>query len=129
MPELTFWTYIITNFRKGTVYTGHTDDLHARIEQHINGTYKGFSSRYGLKHLVWYEEFASRDEAFTRERRIKDWNRAWKLRLIEDTNPLWLDLHTVPLWPLPDPDMFPEAYARCLEHHVDPGLRRDERRY
>ena len=90
--------------------------------------FEGFSRQYGLKHLVWFKEFESRDEAFTKERRIKEWNRQWKVNLIERDNPFWIDLHTVPLWPLPDKVHYPDQYAECLKHRVDPALRRDERR-
>ena len=128
MTELNFWVYIITNQRKGTLYVGHTDNISQRMEQHKNGEYDGFSKKYGLKYLVWFEEYASRDEAFHRERQIKEWHRQWKVNLIEDINPHWLDIHSVPYWPLPDKDRFPEQYEACLKHRVDPGLRRDERR-
>ncbi|WP_051279812.1 GIY-YIG nuclease family protein [Hellea balneolensis] len=129
MYELTFWTYIITNAYKGTLYTGHTDDIGTRMEQHITGAFESFSKRYKLKHLIWYQEFETRDEAFKKERQIKEWKRQWKLNLIEDMNPLWVDIHSSPMWPLPGMGMHPELYKRCLEHCLDPDLRRDERRY
>ncbi|NNE58499.1 MAG: GIY-YIG nuclease family protein [Hellea sp.] len=129
MTVLTFWTYIITNHKLGALYTGHTDNIGYRMEQHIHGEFEGFSQKYGLKHLVWFEPFGSRHEAFVRERQIKNWNRQWKLNLIEAFNPLWLDLHRVPYWPLPDPEAFPKQYDACLKHRVDPALRRDERRF
>ena len=127
MTDLKFWVYIITNQRKGTLYVGHTDNMSQRMHQHINGEYKGFSKKYKLKYLVWFQEYGSRDEAFRRERQIKEWHRQWKLNLIEDLNPHWLDIHSVPIWPLPDKQRFPKQYAQCLKHSVDPGLRRDER--
>lgn len=126
--ELTFHTYIITNAKSGTLYIGHTDDINTRMQQHIDGHYAGFSKQYGLKHLVWFELFGSRDAAFKRERRMNGWARQWKINAIESMNPNWLDLHTVPVWPLPDKTLFPGLYAQCLEHRVDPGLRRDEQR-
>jgi len=129
MYELTFWTYIITNVYKGTFYTGHTDDIGTRMEQHITGAFEGFSKKYKLKHLVWSHEYETRDEAFRKERQIKEWKRQWKINLIEEKNPMWIDLNTVPLWPLPEPKAYPELYASCLEHRLDPDLRRDERRY
>jgi putative endonuclease len=109
-----FCTYICTNKRNGTLYTGHTDNILARAEQHLNGAFKGFSQKYGCKYIVWFEEHVSRDEAFKRERRIKEWRRAWKLALIEEANPHWIDVVAAPVWPLPDPAVFPEVYARCL---------------
>ena len=127
MTELTFWTYIITNHKLGTLYVGHTDDISIRMQQHIHGELEGFSKKYGLKHLVWFETFGSRDEAFQRERRIKEWNRQWKINLIEESNPFWIDINTVPYWPLPDPTTMPDQYKECLKHRLDPALRRDER--
>ncbi len=126
--ELIFHTYIITNAKYGTLYIGHTDSMNLRMEQHIAGTFAGFSKQYGLKHLVWYEMFGSGDEAFKRERQLKEWKRAWKIELIEDLNPEWIDLHTVPMWPLPDENLYPDLYADCLTHRLDPDVRRDERR-
>ena len=126
MPPV-FSTYIVTNHRNGTLYTGHSDDRALRIDQHIAGTFDGFTRRYGCKHLVWYEEYETRHEAFTRERRIKEWKRVWKLELIEAMNPLWIDLHAVPHWPLPDEREWPELHARCLAHALGPGVRRGER--
>ena len=73
---MAFSTYIVTNRRNGTLYVGHTDAVYERVEQHRNGQYPGFSSRYGLNHLVWFEDFDTREEALHRERRIKKWNRA-----------------------------------------------------
>jgi putative endonuclease len=109
-----FCTYIATNKRNGTLYTGHTDNILQRADQHLNGKFAGFSQRYGCKYIVWFEEHVSRDEAFKRERRIKEWRRAWKLALIEEANPHWIDVVAAPVWPLPDPARFPEVYARCL---------------
>jgi putative endonuclease len=71
-----------------------TDDLVGRIWQHRNDLRHGFTRRYRVKTLVWYELHESRESAFVRERQIKKWNRAWKLRLIEQANPEWRDL-----WP------------------------------
>ena len=126
--ELSFSTYIITNAKSGTLYVGHTDNLNERMEQHIAGHYGGFSKRYGLKHLVWQQSFESRNEAFVRERQIKEWKRKWKINLVESENPHWIDLHTVPVWPLPDRVLFDDLYNECLKHRLDPDLRRDERR-
>ena len=129
MTELTFWTYIITNHKYGALYTGHTDDIYQRLEQHVRGKYDGFSKKYGLKHLVWFQEFGSRDDAFTKERQIKAWKRQWKINLIEKENPLWIDIHKCKYWPLPDRAAFPTQYQECLQHSVGPSLRWDERRW
>ena len=88
---LGFWVYIMASGRNGTIYTGQTDDLARRVQQHREGALPGFTTTYGCKTLVWAEWHETRDSATTRERRIKEWRRAWKLRLIEDANPTWQD--------------------------------------
>jgi putative endonuclease len=90
---MAFFTYIVASGRNGTIYTGSTDDLVTRVSQHKNKTFKGFTSRYSVDQLVWYEVFESRSAAFHRERQIKKWNRLWKLDLIEKSNPGWDDLY------------------------------------
>ena len=86
--------YIVTNKRNGTLYIGLTDDLVKRVWQHREGLLPGFTKRYALKLLAWFEQHESRESAFQREREMKKWNRAWKLELIEKQNPGWRDL-----WP------------------------------
>jgi putative endonuclease len=91
---LAFYTYIMASQRNGTLYTGMTDGLAARVSQHkqkLRGD--GFTARYGVDLLVWYEVHDTREGAFRRERQIKKWNRAWKLELIEKSNPDWRDLY------------------------------------
>lgn len=87
-----FFVYILASKRNGTLYTGSTDDLGKRIGQHKTKAIKGFTARYGVDKLVWFEAHDWRDAAFTRERRIKEWKRKWKLDLIESMNPNWDDL-------------------------------------
>ncbi|MBV9995695.1 MAG: GIY-YIG nuclease family protein [Caulobacteraceae bacterium] len=87
-----FYVYITASGRNGTIYTGSTDDIRARIEQHKAKRFSGFTARYGADRLVWLETHPSRDEAFRRERQIKEWRRLWKLQLIEGRNPNWIDL-------------------------------------
>ena len=89
---MAFFTYIMASQRNGTLYTGSTDDLVTRVIQHKTETFEGFTSKYGVDRLVWYEVHDSRHAAFRRERQIKKWNRAWKLELIERRNPDWRDL-------------------------------------
>ncbi|MDO8878132.1 MAG: GIY-YIG nuclease family protein [Pseudolabrys sp.] len=89
---MAFYVYILCNKRNGTLYVGMTDDLVKRTWQHREGTFEGFTKNYDLKSLVWFEEHHSRESAFGRERQMKKWNRAWKLRLIESQNPEWRDL-------------------------------------
>ena len=94
-----FYTYIVASGHNGTIYIGHTDDLARRLGEHKNKAIKGFSSRYSIDKLVWFEEFETRDEAFKRERQIKKWKRVWKIRLIETQNPDWVDIMALPVWP------------------------------
>ena len=79
--------------RNGTLYTGVTSDLLCRVAQHKAGTFGGFSDRYGCKMLVWFEQHGEIETAIQREKRIKEWKRLWKLRLIEEMNPGWVDLY------------------------------------
>ncbi len=84
--------YILASKRNGTLYTGVTSNLMGRIEQHRDGVVRGFTHRYGVRVLVWFEQHATMEFAITREKQIKKWNRAWKLELIEAGNPEWRDL-------------------------------------
>ncbi|MBL0969030.1 MAG: GIY-YIG nuclease family protein [Brevundimonas sp.] len=89
---MAFFTYIVASGRNGTLYTGSTDNLIDRVIQHRAKTRDGFTARYGVARLVWYETHPTRHAAFVRERQIKEWKRVWKLELIEKSNPGWLDL-------------------------------------
>ena len=122
-----FYAYITASARNGTLYTGHTDDIEERAYQHRVGQFPGFSKKYKCKFLVWYEEHDSRDAAFQRERRIKEWKRVWKLGLIESQNPDWLDIMACPVWPLPKGALFADLRQAALMHKLDPALRRGER--
>jgi len=88
-----FYVYILASRRNGTLYIGMTDDLVRRVWEHRIGAVPGFTREYGVKILVWYEPHESRPSAFQRERQLKKWNRAWKLELIERTNPGWRDIY------------------------------------
>ena len=90
---MAFYVYIVASGRNGTIYTGMTDELGRRIWEHKTKAIKGFTSRYGCDKLVWYETHETREAAFIRERRIKEWRRSWKIKLIEETNPTWRDLY------------------------------------
>lgn len=94
-----FYTYITASSRNGNLYTGHTDNVFRRAAEHKAGVIIGWARDHNCKYLVWYEEHATRDEAFKRERRIKKWDRAWKLELIEGANPAWLDISKFEVWP------------------------------
>ncbi len=87
-----FYVYILASRRNGTLYTGSTDDLLKRVAEHREKLRDGFTARYAVSRLVWYEAHNSREAAFVRERRIKEWRREWKLDLIERMNPEWADL-------------------------------------
>ncbi|MGO4222669.1 GIY-YIG nuclease family protein [Lysobacter sp. TAF61] len=84
--------YILASRRNGTLYIGVTSDLVARIWQHRQHLVAGFTCAHGTTCLVWYEQHETMDSAITREKRLKKWNRAWKIRLIEQMNPYWNDL-------------------------------------
>jgi putative endonuclease len=86
------WVYILASGRNGTLYTGVTADLAARMVQHRNRKGSGFAARYDVDRLVHAEHFERIDEAIAREKAIKKWRRSWKLDLIERGNPDWSDL-------------------------------------
>jgi len=90
---MAFYVYLLANRRNGTLYLGMTDDLARRVHEHREAINRGFSQRYGVKQLVWYEVHDSREAAFTREGQMKAWKRCWKLRAIEEMNPDWADLY------------------------------------
>jgi putative endonuclease len=90
---LAFYVYMLASGRNGTLYIGMTDDLPARVCQHKEKVLPGFTSKYGVDRLVWFEAHGSREDAFRRERQMKKWNRAWKLELVERFNPGWRDLY------------------------------------
>jgi putative endonuclease len=84
--------YILASARNGTLYIGVTSDLIARVYQHRTGAAPGFTKKYHVHRLVWFEQRGTMDSAILREKQLKKWNRAWKLRLIEEGNPGWRDL-------------------------------------
>jgi len=86
--------YILASKRNGTLYIGVTSDLPGRMYEHREGLVPGFTRRYGVKLLVWYENHRRIEDAIQREKTLKHWLRKWKLALIEKTNPRWRDLYT-----------------------------------
>jgi putative endonuclease len=88
-----YYVYIITNRRNGTLYTGVTNQLWRRVREHRNRANNGFTQKYGLKRLIYYEAFGDVNAAIGREKQLKKWQRRWKLNLIESLNPQWLDLY------------------------------------
>jgi putative endonuclease len=89
-------TYILASKPDGILYVGVTSDIWGRMSEHKQGIFTGFTKRYDVKMLVYYEFNIGMDEAITREKRIKEWRRAWKIRLILSVNPQWLDLFDEP---------------------------------
>lgn len=87
-----YFVYIMTNKKYGTLYIGVTNDLSRRVSEHRKGVFDGFTKLYCLHRLVWYEVHESIEDAILREKRLKKWNRDWKIRLIEEMNLLWEDL-------------------------------------
>ncbi|MGD9006334.1 MAG: GIY-YIG nuclease family protein [Desulfobacteraceae bacterium] len=85
--------YILASRRNGTLYIGVTSNLVKRVWEHKNNLIEGFTKRYRVHHLVWYELHQTMDSAITREKRLKNWKRKWKLELIESNNPNWADLY------------------------------------
>jgi len=84
--------YILASQKYGTLYTGVTGDIRARVWQHRSHLIEGFTQRYGVERLVYFEFFADFPSAIKREKQIKKWNRRWKIRIIEENNPDWVDL-------------------------------------
>jgi putative endonuclease len=87
------YVYIMASRRNGTLYIGETDDLMRRVYEHKNDLVQGFTKRYGVHKLVYYEVCDGQEGALRREKQLKKWNTAWKLRLIEEVNPGWKDIY------------------------------------
>jgi putative endonuclease len=90
--EHRYFLYIVASQRKGTLYVGVTGNLAARVGEHRDHLLEGFTKRYGVHRLIWFEEFSDIHDAIAREKRIKKWRRAWKVELVEKMNPDWIDL-------------------------------------
>jgi putative endonuclease len=93
MQEKKFYVYILTAARNSTFYVGVTSDLPRRTWEHKNEMAEGFTKKYAIKMLVYYETFDDAENAFRREKRLKKWPRAWKMKVIEQMNPDWKDLY------------------------------------
>ena len=91
--EKQFHVYIMASKRNGTLYIGVTSDLIKRVWQHKNGQISGFTKKYDVHKLVYFEEQADAESAILREKRMKKWRRSWKIRLIEKQNSHWRDLY------------------------------------
>ncbi len=88
-----YYVYILASERNGTLYIGVTNDLIKRVYQHKNNLIEGFTEKYSVHKLVYYEETNDINSAIKREKHLKKWNRKWKLELIENVNPNWKDLY------------------------------------
>ena len=89
-----YYVYILASKRNGTLYIGVTGSLRQRVEIHTKHLNEGFTDKYNVTRLVYYQEFSDVRDAISAEKRLKKWNRKWKLRIIEEMNPEWLDLTT-----------------------------------
>ena len=87
-----YYVYLLASRRHGTLYLGGTNDVVRRVYEHKNKLLPGFSAKYGVDRLVWYETYADVIEAIRREKEVKKWRRDWKIALIEADNPDWQDL-------------------------------------
>ena len=99
-------TYIMASQRNGTLYVGMTSNLHARVWKHKPHAFPGFTDEHDVTRLVWYEQHQWVVDAIKREKRLKKWLRDWKLKLMEDANPQWLDL-AADWYPVNDPSWVP----------------------
>ena len=93
MMEKQFYVYMLASKRNGTLYLGVTSDILKRVWQHKNGLVEGFTKKYGIERLVYYENHKDAENAIKREKQLKKWRRAWKLELIEEKNSEWRDLY------------------------------------
>lgn len=90
-----YYVYILGSRKNGTLYIGVTNNLVKRIWQHKNGVVEGFTKKYNVDKLIYFEESSDINSAITREKQLKKWNRAWKIKLIEEFNPAWKDLYNL----------------------------------
>ncbi len=88
-----YFVYLLASRKNGTLYVGVSSDLIRRVHEHRTGAVDGFSKRYAVHHLVWFESSESVESAIQKEKQIKNWKRDWKIALIEQANPQWDDLY------------------------------------
>jgi len=93
MRDHRYFVYMLASAPQGTLYVGVTNDLTRRVSEHREGSVPGFTRKYGVKSLVWFEEFGDVHDAIAREKSLKRWRRDWKRSLIEAGNPHWIDLY------------------------------------
>lgn len=117
-----FYVYIMANRRNGAIYIGQTGDLIARVDDHKPGQFEGFTRDWRCTRLVWFEIHETREDAFNRERQMKEWNRGWKIKRIEALNPRWDDLSLkMDERLLYDEGRMFRAHEPCLNSHVISG--------
>ena len=114
--------YIMTSKRNGTLYIGVTSNLLQRVWQHREGVVEGFTKTYDVKMLVWYEQHETMESAIGREKAMKKWNRAWKLKVIEATNPAWRDLWNDITGVAAEDAVHPEALDSRLRGNDEQGI-------
>jgi putative endonuclease len=93
MRDHLYFVYMLASRRNGTLYIGVTNDVVRRTYEHMNDLVEGFTKKYGVHRLVWYETHEEANVAIAREKQLKGWNRSWKIKLIEKNNPGWNDLY------------------------------------
>ena len=90
---MAYYVYLLASDRNGTLYLGVTNDIVRRVYEHKSKVVAGFTKRYAVDRLVWFEIYDDPSTAVAREKEVKKWRRAWKIRLIEEQNPQWIDLY------------------------------------
>ena len=88
-----YFVYLMASARNGTLYAGVTNNLIRRVYEHKQGLTEGFTNRYAVHHLVWFESTLSIEAAIHKEKQVKNWKRQWKVAMIEKSNPTWMDLY------------------------------------
>ena len=91
--DMSYFVYLLASDKKGTLYIGVTNNLERRVLEHKAKVHKGFTEKYDVNKLVWFEELSDISVAIETEKRMKGWRRAWKIELIEKNNPKWKDLY------------------------------------
>ena len=89
-----YYVYMLASGKHGTLYLGVTNDLIRRVYEHKTKVVRGFTARYGVDRLVWFESYSDPETAISREKELKKWRRDWKIALIEEANPDWDDLYS-----------------------------------
>jgi len=90
---MAYYVYLLASDRNGTLYIGVTNDIVRRVFEHKSKAVPGFTKRYGVDKLVWFEIFDDPTSAITREKELKKWRREWKIQLVDEKNPQWIDLY------------------------------------